>query len=107
MKFKVVDYMSECIENRTIYLVTDNWDDWFTYSTLYYAYYVNSKNERKRIGGVKIGQRGQVGRRPILPLEFEHLDDEFFSLGLSEDYYENLKGTKFRVEYLCIKRYSL
>ena len=90
MQFKVVDTMNECINSNTIYLILDSWDDWFTYSTLFIVRYVDAEGKRHKMGGVKIGQKGQ-GRSPKLPSEFKQLSDEFFSLGVSETYYEAIK----------------
>lgn len=99
MRFKVVDSV-RAGETNTIYLVNDNWDDWFTYETVFIAIYFDSDGNRKNIGAVKIGQKNQQVRRPALPDEFEKIGDEFFSLGTSESYYEELKNQLFREEYL-------
>jgi ABC-type multidrug transport system ATPase subunit len=90
LNFKVVSKSSLCVEKNIVYLIEDNWDDWFTYSTLYIMHYIDEKGIKHRIGGVKIGQRGQSVRRPLLPVLFTELDNNFFSLGSSEDYYERL-----------------
>ncbi len=90
MKFKVVSHESECIDNDTVYLIIDGWDDWFTYSTLFKVCYVDFDDTKHRISSVKIGQKGQ-GRSPMLPKNFEKLNDDFFSLGSSENYYQSLK----------------
>jgi ABC-type multidrug transport system ATPase subunit len=45
------------------------------------------------LGGVKIGEKNQSGRRPELPREFTSLDGSFFSVGLDEDYYKEAYGT--------------
>lgn len=42
-------------------------------------------------GSVKIGQMGTEQKTPDLPKTFEALNDSFFTLGQSEDYYENVK----------------
>lgn len=42
------------------------------------------------MSGVKIGQKGQ-GRSPHLPEKFSTLPDDFFSLGVCEDYYDSIK----------------
>src|SRR5687768_10881376 len=74
------------------FLITDNWDDWFQYSTMYSLMYVDNAGTRHSIGSVKIGQidmpNGQ--RRPDLPETFEELDERFFSLGQDDSYYANL-----------------
>lgn len=90
MKFKVVNHYRMCNEKNTVYLLLDSWDDWFTYSTLFNVFYVNDDGDRIRLYGVKIGQKNQ-GRSPLLPDEFNQLNDNYFSLGASVDYYENLK----------------
>jgi len=63
------------------FLITDDWDDWFQYSTMYGLVYVDDGGTRHRIGNVKIGQIGmdKGQRRPDLPDSFEELDDLFFS----------------------------
>lgn len=74
------------------YLLGDNWDDWFKYSTLYSLVVFDEDGERHAIGGVKIGQfameEGQ--RSPNLPVDFDELDDRFFSLGQDDSYYDDL-----------------
>jgi energy-coupling factor transporter ATP-binding protein EcfA2 len=74
------------------YLLMDNWDDWFKYSTLYYLVIFDEVGERHNIGGVKIGQfameEGQ--RRANLPEGFDELDERFFSLGQDDSYYDDL-----------------
>lgn len=89
MNFEVVSGRKYCTEKDTVYLVEDNWDDWFTYSTLYVMIYMDEGGCEQYIGGVKIGQCKQ-GRRPQLPVSFTELDESFFSLGSSDDYYERL-----------------
>lgn len=91
MQFEVVSALSDCKNENTIYLIQDNWDDWFTYSTLFNVRYVDEKGKKHKIGGVKIGQRDQ-GRSPELPNKFKQLSEDFFSLGASEEYYEVIKN---------------
>ena len=83
-----------------VLLWTDNWDDWFTYSTQYVVFVYDDGGNRHRIGNVKIGQFGMKPeqRRPDLKEEFESIGDEFFSLGQDDEYYENLTklGTDIR-----------
>jgi energy-coupling factor transporter ATP-binding protein EcfA2 len=76
------------------YLLTDNWDDWFTYSTLYSLVIFDDEGERHSIGGVKIGQfgMGENQRRPNIPNHFDRLDDQFFSLGQDDSYYDDQNG---------------
>ncbi len=41
---------------RTASLITDNWDDWFKYSTQYSLVVKGESGTRHDIGAVKIGQ---------------------------------------------------
>lgn len=85
------------------YLLTDNWDDWFKFSTLYTLVIYDEDGDRHSIGGVKIGQfaMAEDQRRPNLPERFDALDDRFFSLGQDDTYYDALNelgaGTRDRV----------
>ena len=74
------------------YLLTDNWDDWFKFATMYVLFYYDKAGEQHRIGEVKIGQFGLTSeqRRPPLPDEFDTLNESFFSLGQDDSYYAKL-----------------
>ena len=76
------------------YLVEDNWDDWFKFSTLYTLIIYDEDGERHSIGGVKVGQfaMGEDQRRAQLPDRFDSLDDRFFSLGQDDSYYDALNS---------------
>jgi len=95
MKFRVLkgQYSPQA---KGLYLHEDNWDDWFTYTTTYFLRYVDAGGNCRDIGSVKVGQHQLEGgkdgqRRPEIPSVFETLDERFFSIGQSEDYYENIK----------------
>lgn len=94
MKFRVItntEKMPE--EGRSIgYLVSDNWNDWFKYRTLYSLTYFDETGSRHQIGSVKIGQfhMAEDQDRPALPDSFSRLDKQFFSLGQDVDYYKAL-----------------
>src|SRR5260370_17371815 len=94
MRFKVIPNESKTPnEGREVaYLCTDNWDDWFEFSTLYVLTYFDFGGVKHDIGGVKIGQFDMVEkqRRPKLPTSFPRLNDRFFSLGQDADYYEEI-----------------
>ena len=73
------------------YLEANNWDDFGFKSTFHLVVY--DKNGKKYdIGGVKIGYAGQESgwAQEKLPEEFSVLDKVFFTLGQSEEYYQNL-----------------
>lgn len=74
------------------FLITDDWDDWFKYSTLYSLVVFDEDGEEHVIGGLKIGQFGMRAdqRRPEIPETFDTLDDRFFSLGQDDSYYGDL-----------------
>jgi hypothetical protein len=76
------------------YLVEDNWDDWFRYSTMYYFLVFDRQGIKHDIGSVKIGQFDMEDdqRRPTIPTSFTDLDENFFSLGQDSDYYESLRN---------------
>jgi predicted ATPase len=86
------------------FLLTDNWDDWFTYNTMYSLIVYTSEGKEVVAGGVKIGQidmkDGQ--RRAAIPSEFDQLEEEFFSLGQDDSYYEKLNelGPELRDQIL-------
>ena len=76
-----------------VFLIRDNWDDWFEFSTLFSLIIFDEAGEQHEPGGVKIGQFGmQKGQHsPQIPDEFDALDENFFSLGQEDSYYESLK----------------
>jgi hypothetical protein len=76
------------------FLITDDWDDWFEFSTLFTLVLFDEHGTRHTIGGVKIGQFGMARdqRRPKLPSTFNALEESFFSLGQDETYYEALNS---------------
>ncbi|GAA1391485.1 AAA family ATPase [Catellatospora chokoriensis] len=91
------------------YLVTDNWNDWFTFQTQYYLVYCDRNRDLHHIGRVKIGQFGMTAgqSRPDLPTGlFQELDQRFFSLGQDDNFYANLNelGSVVRTEILSSLR---
>lgn len=80
------------------YLTPDNWDDWFSFRTMFTLMVIDSNGGRHQIGSVKIGRAGlkpgnttEPGyRSPEIPVEFDQLPPAFFSLGQGEDYYQSL-----------------
>lgn len=96
MLFKIVDYSIYVNDPNVVYLVNNNWDDWFEFETVYNVHYCNF-----HIGNIKIGRIGQTERRAPLPSSFDKLPDDYFSLGVSTDYYASLKKYNERVDILC------
>lgn len=93
MKF-YVDSLKNVSDKNCVVLEKDDWDDWFRFETKYYAYYFDDTGERIDLGGVKIGQvnmkEGQ--RTASIPSKFYELSEDYFSLGQSDYYYENIKN---------------
>jgi predicted ATPase len=74
------------------FLVADNWDD-YTFKTMYDLLFVDAAGERHAIGSVKIGKFGMAERSRVeVPDRFDVLDEEYFSLGQDDSYYERLNG---------------
>ncbi len=86
-----------------VYLITDHWDDWFTYQTMYSLAYVDNKGENHFIGSVKIGEVSLAKGRPNIPESFEMLDERFFSLGQDVTYYEKLNELGDDIRYEILK----
>lgn len=110
MKFKVIPPKGSLPKKKKniVILVSDEWDDWFKFSTMYSVFYYNEEGAEIHIGEVKIGQFDMVDgqRRPNMANEFERLEDQFFSLGQDDSYYQALNnlGDSFRDEYLIALR---
>ena len=94
MYFRVLPVGSRPSANarNCAYLLEDDWDDWFKFSTLYTLVFFDENGEHHSIGGVKIGQFAMESdqRKPNIPKDFEELDDRFFSLGQDDTYYDSL-----------------
>lgn len=94
-------------ERNVVFLDPDNWDD-FSYKTTFNAIYRDNKGIIHQIGCVKIGQFGMEDniRRPDLQNTFEKLSETFFSVGQSDEYYENIKslGDVIRIDLLMSLR---
>ncbi|MBK3585729.1 AAA family ATPase [Streptomyces sp. MBT57] len=106
MRFTVLPVGSRIPEGESqhAYLIKDNWDDWFRYSTLHHLHVRDDSGQIHEIGDVKIGQFDMLTdqRSPDLPEEFETLSDAFFSVGQDPDYYRSLTrlSTDIREEAL-------
>jgi len=84
MRFRVIRNRSSIpSEGSDVgFLWTDNWNDWFKYSTLYVLTYFDPDGYKHEIGNVKIGQFNWTKSqdRPALLATFAALDDRFFRL---------------------------
>ncbi|MFF1769112.1 AAA family ATPase [Streptomyces sp. NPDC058249] len=103
MQFLVQSYGSTVPSGpEALVLETDDWDD-FGYRTMHHLWY-RTPTDTWNLGPVKIAVTGQeVG---AIPFEYGRYDDglpgEFFSLGQSDDYYDEIRklGRDKRVEIL-------
>ncbi|MBU0623177.1 MAG: ATP-binding protein [Gammaproteobacteria bacterium] len=84
-----------------VYLISDFWDDWFAFRTMFTVIIFDSKGNQYQPGSIKIGEvglreRGATGtiergfRTPTLPPSFTSLDTSNFSLGQGDNFYETL-----------------
>lgn len=80
------------------FLFRSRWDDWGKYQTMFSLHVADEDGHVHRIGSLKIGQKGlkaasQISeghRAPTMSEQFDELDNNYFSLGQGEDYYESL-----------------
>lgn len=91
-KFKSESYNYSNGESALIF-VTDPWDDGYRYETLFHVYFSAADKITYYVGSVKIyTTKGNITRNEIeLNNYFECLDNTFYSLGQSIDYYKRLK----------------
>lgn len=106
MAFRIVESISAPSQGDEVLLVRDNWNDWFTWVTQFYVVVVTADNQRVDIGQVKIARAGMTAQSAVttalLPPAFARLDDPWFSIGQTENYYEQLSelGAEYRNWYL-------
>lgn len=78
--------------NLSVYLKVDNWDD-FGYKTTYDIILFDENGIKYQLGSIKIAFFGQTTeKRTELPVKFTHLDEQYFSLGQSVDYYVKIQS---------------
>ena len=89
---------------RDILLVKDKWNDWYTWVTQYFAVVILDDGRKYDVGSVKIARIGMSPQDPLtnLPSEFNFLDDNWFSMGQGENYYQTLEslGPQYRAWFL-------
>lgn len=95
MRFKVLDRFEtpNYKLKNIVYLTWDGWND-YSYYTLFGLLYADEESTVHEIGSIKIGFYGQVEseRKFSIGQRFNKLDNIFFSLGQSDQYYENLNN---------------
>lgn len=72
------------------YLVRDNWDD-FGFKTAFIVVISHPDSGFLRLGPVKIATRAMSSGYTEIDRSFDHLDDKYFSLGQTDDYYAELQ----------------
>ena len=86
----------------SVYLIIDNWND-FSYRTLYQIVLFDENGHKHDLGYIKIANFGQTTSERIeLEEEFEELDDRFFSLGQSSDYYVKIQSLNPQLKELFL-----
>lgn len=99
-KFKIVsakESRNATISRNVGHLITDSWDDWFKFSTLFELVVFDEEGDRHSIGAVKFGEfqlkKGEYYyAEKSLPKEFKSLPDKYFSLGQDDTYFEALNA---------------
>lgn len=94
MEFKVYPLGSYPAAGKDLfYLYQDRWDD-FGYKTTFHAYYYDHSGMRIELGSVHVGFCGMEEGKVIdsIPVSFDALSNEYFSLGTSEEYYERVSS---------------
>lgn len=89
MKFKLYSD-PQTYEPGTAVLQMIDWNDWFKFETKFSLIICTANGEKVHAGIVKIAIKDQPSGKTPLPKEFSELDDQFFSLGQNENYYETI-----------------
>lgn len=82
------------------FLREDRWDDWGKFRTQFYLVVFDENGKKVELGDVKISHFGLLAggeisentRAPVLDVQFDDLDEQYFSLGQTENYYETLQS---------------
>lgn len=78
----------------TAFLTIDHWND-YSYVTLFQLFCFDENGNGHDIGNVKIGFTGQtesISTFSTLSKEFSELDQRYFSVGQSVDFYRHIRG---------------
>jgi predicted ATPase len=82
-------------------LSRSTWDD-YGFQTSFSLYRVTGSSEKYQIGTVKIAQVGQRAGRTSLPVDFDSLEPEYFSLGQAASFYKELSDLGSGLERLVL-----
>lgn len=89
---KTENHLTPSVGYDVVYLKTDNWDD-YSFKTLFSLVIVFANGQTNDIGEIKIGYKEQIApsrTSEMLPIEFNSLGKDYFSLGQDAEYYQNL-----------------
>ncbi len=85
-----------------VYLKVDNWND-YHYRTLYEIILFDEHGIKYELGHIKIANFGQTTEERIeLPQQFEALDNQYFSLGQSVEYYTIVQSLNIELKNLLL-----
>lgn len=73
------------------FLLATTWDD-YSFRTSFSLFFINHDGQRQDIGTTKIMKRDMNRGYTEVPALFDRLDDEYASLGQTQQFYENLVG---------------
>lgn len=86
----------------SVYLRVDNWND-FSYRTLYEIILFDENGNKHDLKYIKIANFAQTTEKRIdLPEQFEALDEKYFSIGQSSEYYETIQGLNPQIKELLL-----
>lgn len=94
MQFRILPRSARVPDSgfNTVYLKVDYWND-YSFVTMFHMSLHDENGNRHDVGEIKIGFKGQtidVSTHERLSEEFESLNEEFFSLGQSVDFYRKI-----------------
>lgn len=86
----------------SVYLRADNWND-YSYRTFYQIILFDENGIKHDLGYIKIANFGQTTESRIeLPKQFESLDEKYFSLGQSPEYYKTIQSLSIELKELFL-----
>lgn len=106
MTFKIGSPNENETYTSTCFLITDSWDDWFTFETLYRLVIFTKSSERYDAGEVKIGLKDFKSGRPPIEDNFKVLGEQYFSIGQNENYYEVIHSLPIKEKESILKGLS-
>lgn len=82
-------YIGEKIKPYVL-LITDAWDDYYEYETLFRAKFYPLEGDEVNLGEIKIASSKSNITRKVIPSSFEKLDESFCSLAQDISFYQAL-----------------